>query len=121
MQPLILAGVTLLGIIAISIYANRKGQSGLGIFFLLYSIISIIVHFVTAAPEVRYNLLKILPQTGVIICSAGVIYAQFKGKKKIIYALPGLIIIGIAIAINFQGSPPDTQAVLNATNQTLNQ
>ncbi|WP_432736155.1 hypothetical protein [Maridesulfovibrio sp. FT414] len=118
MLPLILAGATLLAIIGISIYARMKGQSGFGVFFLLYSVISVIVHFVTSDAAVRYNIIKILPQIGVIICSGGVIFAQAKGKKKIIYALPGLIIIGIAIFLNLPSNPPEIQTLVNATNQT---
>ncbi len=120
-MPLVLAGITLFAIIGISIYARKKGQSGFGVFFLLYSLVSIIVHFITAAPDIRFNFLKILPQIGTIICSSGIILAQAKGKKKILYALPGLIIIGIAITMNLPASNQTTEVINNATNQTMNQ
>ncbi len=121
MLPVVYAAVVLAVIVGISIYARIKGQSGFGVFFLLYSIVSIIVHFVMADESVKYDIMKILPQIGVIISAAGVIYAQAKGEKKILYALPGMIIIGIAIFLNLPADGPATQAAVNATNQTLGQ
>ncbi|WP_320170089.1 hypothetical protein [Maridesulfovibrio sp.] len=119
MLPLILAGMTLLAIIGISIYARRKGQSGFGVFFLLYSVISIIVHFVTADAATRYDFMKILPQIGVIISSGGAIFAQSKGKNKIVYALPGLFILGAAIMLNIPPHGPETDIAVQTANQTI--
>ncbi|CCO24686.1 hypothetical protein [Maridesulfovibrio hydrothermalis] len=120
MTQLILAGLTLLAIIGISIYAWKKGQSGFGVFFLLYSVISVIVYIVMIPDEMPFNIYDILGQIGVIICSAGIIYAHATGKRKIIYALPGLIVLGIAIAINIgKVPPPTTNATANGTSQTV--
>jgi hypothetical protein len=115
MTSLILAITTLLIIVAISIFARIKGQSGLAVFFLLYSIVSIIVHFITGASSNGMDLMKIMPQIGVIVCASGIIYAQAKGLKKLPYAIPGLVIIGIVLMMNMPSRFAGTE---NATNST---
>ena len=118
MLPLILAGITLLSIIGISIYAKKKGQSGLGVFFLLYSIISIIVYIVTLPEGKSFMLVDILGQLGVIFTSIGVIVAHARGGKKILYALPGLIILGISLSLHIGKVQPPSQNG-TATNATF--
>lgn len=121
MLPVIYAGIVLAVIVGVSIYARKKGQSGFGVFFLLYSTVSILVHFVMADASIKYDFMRVLPQIGVIVSAGGVIYAQAKGKKKIIYALPGLIIIGIAIFLNMPANGTQVETMVNATNQTSGQ
>ncbi|WP_415713054.1 hypothetical protein [Maridesulfovibrio sp.] len=125
MLPLILAGITLLTIIGISIYAKKKGQSGFGVFFLLYSIISILVYIVTLPEGKPFMPVDILGQIGVIVTSIGVIVAHAKGARKFIYALPGLIILGISLSIHMSKVPPPPQngtaansTVIMKSNQT---
>ncbi|NDV27269.1 hypothetical protein [Desulfovibrio sp. JC010] len=118
MLTLILAGITLLTIIGISIYAKKKGQSGFGVFFLLYCIISIIVYIVTLPEGKPFMLVDILGQIGVIVTSIGVIVAHAKGARKILYALPGLIILGISLSIHMSKFQPPAQNG-TATNQTV--
>ncbi|TIH19916.1 hypothetical protein D0S45_00840 [Marinifilum sp. JC120] len=118
MPAIILAGITLLTIIGISFYAKKKGHSGLGVFFLLYCITSIIVYVVTLPEGKPFMLVDILGQIGVMVTSIGVIIAHAKGAKKFLYALPGLIILGISLSIHINRvAPPDQNGT--AANQTV--
>ncbi|WP_421901719.1 hypothetical protein [Maridesulfovibrio sp.] len=118
MTTLILAGLTLLSIIGISFYARKKGHSGLGVFFALYCIVSIIVYTVTLPEGKPFMLVDILGQIGVLTTSIGVIIAHAKGAKRFFYILPGLIILGISLSIHMNRVPPPPQNG-TATNQTI--
>ncbi|MFW5498505.1 MULTISPECIES: hypothetical protein [unclassified Maridesulfovibrio] len=117
MLTVILAGLTLLSIIGISFYAKKKGHSGLGVFFSLYCIVSIIVYIVTLPEGKPFMLVDILGQIGVLATSIGVIIAHAKKAKRLFYILPGLIILGISLSLHIKNVEPPQNG--NATNQTV--
>jgi hypothetical protein len=117
MLTLIIAGIALLTIIGLSLYAKKKGQSGLGVFFLLYCIVSIGVYVVSLPEGKPFMLVDILGQIGVLFTALGVIIAQAKGAKRFFYILPGLIILGISISLHMgKVMPPSENGTI--TNNT---
>ncbi|GEM_PF-2156482 len=118
MPALIIAGITLLVIIGISFYAKKKDHSGLGVFFSLYCVISIIIYVATLPEGKPFMLVDILGQIGVLTTAVGVIIPHAKGAKKAFYILPGLLILAISLSIHISRVDQQSQNG-TAINQTL--